>query len=244
MPKPPTKSRIPLSGAVSYISVPSTLPSSNSLTNITPYGYTNMISMYIMFLLIGIIITILYFTVFNTQNINISSINNSDASPPTHVHPIDPLHNLYLPPHKSPGWFQKICNSPYQTLTSVAHCNKDHEIRAGVPINIHTRRTGSTEYTQVGILTGNDLAGVPTITVLMGRQSPNSTYKWQYYTIFNNAGNIPVKLPVVSSGKQCSEQYGCDELQTGDSVSVQGYSSDFSVTIYKNSEPSYIPYVL
>lgn len=114
------------------------------------------------------------------------------------------------------------------------------EVRGSIPINMETHGTGM-DYTQVGILTkskGNE----PLILPLMGRKPMTGRDKWQYYTV-SNTGFMNTKLPVSLNGKSCTGEYGCDILNNGDNVYVEGYDSTFRVTIYENSQFRYIPYL-
>ena len=84
------------------------------------------------------------------------------------------------------------------------------------------------EYSQVGILTAKpDL-----ILLLMGRYMGRD--KWQYYTI-SNTGNINTKLPIKVNGRSCMNEYGCNVLNNGDVVFVEGYNHTFIVTLYENN---------
>ena len=112
--------------------------------------------------------------------------------------------------------------------------------RGGIPINMETRGTGM-DYSQIGILTRNQ-GQEPMILPLMGRQPMTGRDKWQYYTI-SNTGNMNTKLPVSLNGKSCTGEYGCDILNNGDTVYVEGYNNTFRVTIYENSLFRYIPYL-
>jgi hypothetical protein len=49
-------------------------------------------------------------------------------------------------------------------------------------------------------------------------------------------------LPVQVKGKKCSSEYGCDEINNGDEVYVEGYSKTYKATIYDNGLFSYIPF--
>ena len=111
-------------------------------------------------------------------------------------------------------------------------------VRAGIPVNIETRGL-SQDYTQMGILTRekDDL-----ILTLMGRRLISGLDKWQYYTI-SNTGNMNTKLPIKVRGRNCSGEYGCDCLMSGDIVYVEGYKDTFKATIYDNGSFSYIPYI-
>lgn len=109
----------------------------------------------------------------------------------------------------------------------------------GVPINISTRGI-QTDYTQLGILTRNK--GETLILPLMGRKLLAGVDKWAYYTI-SNTGFLNTKLPITVNGRNCSGEYGCDAISSGDTVFVQGYEETFKATVYDNSRFSYIPYL-
>ena len=131
--------------------------------------------------------------------------------------------DIYLNPYAAPlrdGW---PCGQPSPP---------------GVPINIRTRGV-DVAYRQVGILTqqgGKDL-----ILPLMGRPLEPRRDKWNFYTMAGNQAQV--KLPVKSNGRNCTSEYGCDDLTTGDQVSVEGYSGAFKVTMYENEAPRYLPCV-
>jgi hypothetical protein len=110
----------------------------------------------------------------------------------------------------------------------------------GIPINIETRGL-SMDYTQLGILT-KQKGTEPLILPLMGRRLVSGLDKWQYYTI-SNTGNMNTKLPISLKGRSCSGEYGCDVINNGDMVYVEGYNDVFSVTIYENSRFNYIPFI-
>jgi len=52
-----------------------------------------------------------------------------------------------------------------------------------------------------------------------------------------------VKLPISKNGRSCTNEYGCDNLSNGDTVYVEGYNDAFTVTLYDDYLPRYIPYV-
>jgi len=112
-------------------------------------------------------------------------------------------------------------------------------ITRGIPINIETRGL-SQDYSQMGILTRTN--GTDMILPLMGRRLISGLDKWQYYTI-SNTGNMNTKLPVSLKGKSCSGEYGCDIINNGDTVYVEGYNDTFNATVYENSRFNYIPYL-
>jgi hypothetical protein len=70
-------------------------------------------------------------------------------------------------------------------------------------------------YQQVGLLEGGS-GMIP----LFGRPSPNSSNRWEYYTM-----NSGLKLPVSIGKKTCNSDTGCPELLSGskgESVDVLG----------------------
>jgi hypothetical protein len=111
----------------------------------------------------------------------------------------------------------------------------------GIPVNVQTRGTNMA-YQQVGILTRSVNNGQDMILPLMGRRLMTGRDKWQYYTI-SNTGNMNTKLPVSLNGKSCTGEYGCDDINNGDNVFVEGYNDTFRVTMYENSLFNYIPYL-
>ena len=139
----------------------------------------------------------------------------------------DSFNDPYAPPLKKDGYI-------YPTNSG--------DVR-GIPVNIETRGTGMS-YQQVGILTpvgGNNTGDL--ILPLMGRKLMNGRDKWQYYTMANGASTIHTKLPVSVNGKSCTGEYGCNDIQNGDTVYVEGYNTVFTATIYENGTFSYIPYI-
>jgi len=143
---------------------------------------------------------------------------------------LDPINDPYMPPLKKDGYY---------------HPSDSSDIRGqpdprGIPINIRSRGLNS-DYSQIGILTrssSNDNMILP----LMGRRNMAGRDKWQYYTM-TNTGNLNTKLPISVSGKNCTSEYGCDEINNGDTIYVEGYRDTFTATIYETGTFSYIPYI-
>ena len=129
-------------------------------------------------------------------------------------------------------------NDPYKPpLKNNMYHPKDSSDVRGIPVNIETRGMPS-NYGQVGILTrtnGNEM-----ILPLMGRRTMSGRDKWEYYTI-SGSGNLNTRLPISVNGKNCSGEYGCDEVYDGDVVYVEGYNDTFRATIYENNSLRYIP---
>jgi len=107
-----------------------------------------------------------------------------------------------------------------------------------IPVNIESRGL-STGYQQVGILTRLN-SSTDMILPLMGRRNMAGRDKWQYYTM-SNTGNISTKLPVSQNGKSCTSEYGCDSINNGDMVYVEGYNDSFKATVYETSTFRYLP---
>jgi len=193
-----------------------------------------------MTLFVLFVIAILLWYIFYTQ---ISKNNTTQmktpniivVSPPTNsasISPLatistrnDPFNDPYSPPMKSDG----------------IYFPRDSGDVRGIPINVQTRATNM-NYQQVGILTRSVNNGQDMILPLMGRRLMTGRDKWQYYTI-SNTGNMNTKLPVSLNGKSCTGEYGCDDINNGDNVYVEGYNDTFRVTMYENSLFNYIPYL-
>lgn len=136
--------------------------------------------------------------------------------------PDDVLMNPYQPPLRDDRVFNNIRGGDPR----------------GMPINVPTQSVDTT-YRQVGILTR--INGPETILPLMGRPLFTNRDKWNFYTMSDK--NNMIKLPVVNRNKSCTGEYGCDNLQNGDTVYVEGYNDAFKVTSYDNNQMRYIPYV-
>ena len=108
----------------------------------------------------------------------------------------------------------------------------------GIPINIQTQGV-DVQYRQVGLLTR--VGGPETILPLMGRPLIPARDKWNFYTMASNQAQV--KLPVRVQKRDCTSEYGCDDLSSGDLVAVEGYDAMFRVRMYENSAPRYIPYL-
>jgi hypothetical protein len=83
------------------------------------------------------------------------------------------------------------------------------------------------DYQQVGVL--NDGSGM---LPLFGRPSPNSSNRWEYYTMNGN-----LKLPISFGGKTCNTDTGCNEMLSGngDNVDVLGMGK-FKSFIYDTKQ--------
>jgi hypothetical protein len=111
-----------------------------------------------------------------------------------------------------------------------------------VPINVSTNISAvDTTYRQLGILTPLNGTNKDNILPLMGRPLYTSRQKYQYYTISNQHNNV--KLPVSVKGKSGTNEYGVDQVFTGDTVYIEGYNDAFKVTTYDTETIKYLPYL-
>lgn len=111
-----------------------------------------------------------------------------------------------------------------------------------VPINIPTRGEAS-GYQQVGLLIQSDGEGNNQVKLpLFGQQIYPRSREWNYYT--NSDGYQSVKLGINSQGRNSMDRHGIPELYDGNSVSIDGYDSQFNVKLYKLDNPRYIPNVI
>ena len=113
----------------------------------------------------------------------------------------------------------------------------------GVGINVPTRSVDTT-YRQVGILTRSGGAGgahgsQETILPLIGRPLFTNRDKWQFYTLSDK--NNAIKLPVIVNGKSGTNEYGCNNVSSGDMVYVEGYNDAFRATAYDSASLRYLP---
>lgn len=135
----------------------------------------------------------------------------------------DTFNDPYAPPLKNDGLYFPSDNHGSASIIAVLQ-----------------PRSFNPEYTQIGILTRDN--GTDMILPLMGRRTMNGRGKYQYYTI-SNTGTINTKLPIKVRGRSCTNEYGCDEIMSGDTVYVEGYKETFQTTVYENSTLAYIPYL-
>lgn len=142
-----------------------------------------------------------------------SGSKNDNASTPHHSHHIETV--------------------PSQNV----HCLHGPILKPRIPINIPTRGECD-NYRQIGVLTNNDNSK---ILPLFGRQIWRGSSKWHYSTQTDKF--VSVFLPVVKDGRNCSSEYGCDEICDDDLVDVPQLNEKFKVTIYNTDGPRYIPFL-
>lgn len=88
------------------------------------------------------------------------------------------------------------------------------------------------KYTQTGIITSNENDKEPIILPLFSRKVYGRSDRFQYYTMTDK--HHMVHLPLQFRNRECEERIGCEELYTGDKITVTSYENrEFTVTIYK-----------
>lgn len=145
--------------------------------------------------------------------------------------PKDVLLDPYAAPYRDERYF--VQNVPINTVPINA-----------VPINVSTNigaTPADTSYRQMGIMTPLNGASKDNILPLMGRPLFTNRDKWQYYTISNQHNNV--KLPVSFKGRSALNDYGVDQIFSGDTVYVEGYNDAFKVTVYENDTIKYLPFL-
>jgi hypothetical protein len=136
---------------------------------------------------------------------------------------------------------QDVFNDPYNPplKDNMYMQPRDSSDVRGIPVNVETRGL-PTSYQQIGILNRTNDMSSDMILPLMGKRTMSGRDKWQYYTI-SGSGNLNTRLPVSLNGKNCTGEYGCDEISNGDIIYVEGYNDTFRATIYENNTFQYIP---
>jgi hypothetical protein len=160
--------------------------------------------------------------------------------------------------HPTSGWFGGFLPSwPYNNLQKDVLLNpyaapyKDERYFVPevtyippnkVPINVSTNIGAvETTYRQMGIITPLNGSSKDNILPLMGRPLFTNRDKWQYYTISNQHNNV--KLPISFKGRSALNDYGVDQIFSGDTVYVEGYNDAFKTTIYENDTIKYLPFL-
>lgn len=160
---------------------------------------------------------------------------------------IEKRHN----PHHAPRQvIQAVPNYPYNNLTPDVLMDpyipplrdERYFVPRRMPINVSTNPGAvDTNYRQMGLLTPlHKTSKKDKILPLMGRPLFVNRDKWQYYTMSDQ--NNSVKLPIIRNGRSCTNEYGCDQLYSGDNVYVEGYNEAFKITMYENNNIQYLPF--
>ena len=98
-------------------------------------------------------------------------------------------------------------------------------------------RSEPSAYQQVGALIEETTEGSRRMLPLYGSRSTYNSNRWNYYA--NTDGFQSVKLPVIYKGKNCQDEFGCDEIYDNEQLNVQGFDFPYKATIYKVDRPRY-----
>jgi hypothetical protein len=185
-------------------------------------------TLFIIFLMVFLVVIFFYISynkhanVKDTHNITINNKETNDRPMIPPMIPSWPYTNLPI---------NDVLLNPYSPPLS--------DERYLVPINMPTN-IGSVNatYRQMGILTPFNKLSEDKILQLMGRPLFANRDKWQYYTISNQHNNV--KLPIIFKKKNGLNDYGVDQIYTGDIVYVEGYKQSFRATIYENDTIRYL----
>jgi hypothetical protein len=95
-------------------------------------------------------------------------------------------------------------------------------------------------YQQFGVLISTEkrASGEQVLLPLIGRQTYPGSSRYHYYTSTN--GYHPMKLPVSHRNRTCNDRTGCEEIFSGNVISVPGYDYDFKADIYPSPDFNYI----
>lgn len=196
------------------------------------------ITMVYIIILVGVLFVVLYYSSSRsnrsnktnsmslTSNTNTNTMNESNSIFPRANYGYSNVKNdVLLNPYEAPMRDNRL----FPSLNSSS---------LKMPINISTQSI-DTDYRQVGILTRID-GSKEMILPLMGRPLITHRDKWNFYTI---AENNMIKIPIYNKGNDCTSSLGCNDLYSGDIIKIEGYNSDFKVTLYENNVLKYIPYI-
>jgi hypothetical protein len=113
-------------------------------------------------------------------------------------------------------------------------------VPVGVPVRVPVREVRSPEYRgppikkykpghfqQIGILTNETGETLP----LYGREVRNRRDRYHYHT--TTQGDQVYPIPVSIDGRECTEDIGCPELYGGETVTVFGKDTPFTVKTYR-----------
>jgi hypothetical protein len=196
---------------------------------------------YTLLFLTFVIFVILYFMYIKYNiNLNKNSYNNNNYNNNNSYNEKHRFYNYDNLPTLGNGYNNKehdVLLNPYSApIRDDRVYNNSNYGGPRVAINVPTQSI-NTSYRQIGILTR--VNGSETILPLLGRPLFTNRDKWNFYTM--NDKNGMIKLPVRFKNKSCTSSQGCDNLYSGDTVYVEGYSDTFRVTIYDNNTLEYIP---
>lgn len=104
---------------------------------------------------------------------------------------------------------------------------------ASIPVNIPTRGLPES-FQSIGVITVNDK-----VLPLYGRRTTGGSDRWNYYTRTDTYN--PVPLPISFKKRNCMDQVGCNEIDSGEQVRIDGMNVEGKTELYKMDGPKYIP---
>lgn len=152
--------------------------------------------------------------------------HHSTPTPPTSAPPTSSP--IPAPPNPAP-----IPAPPNPAPTPVPPTQNGQPVVVLPAWDMQTRQP--TQVTQVGMLTeivedGSGSKPEHPVLPLYGKQVYQGSNKWYYYT--STDGYHMMHIPVVYKNKDCTNEYGCDEIFDGDEVFVESYDSYYRVKLY------------
>ena len=175
-------------------------------------------------LLILCILFIYHFVLINTKYYNKENNNDNKSNKKDNTHDYDNTGYHH-------GNNRTICNKVDIQSSIVPRRIELHN--SNMNINPHSKpdyniaMQGS--YQQVGTLSSFDTLNNPIILPLFGRRLNRN--KWEYYT--STEHNNQIRIGLNYNNKACDEEYGCDEISSGEEVEVPTYSKSFIVKLYR-----------
>jgi hypothetical protein len=196
--------------------------------------------------LLFIILFVLMFFIYMNTNKNIIVKDKDYIKVDTSARQTDSLFSRFLPSWPYTNLPKDVLLNPYDApyRDERYFIEQPLQVRGAVPINVSTNIGATptdTSYRQMGIMTPLNGASKDNILPLMGRPLFTNRDKWQYYTISNQHNNV--KLPISFKGKSALNDYGVDQIFSGDTVYVEGYGDAFKVTVYENDTIRYLPFL-
>ena len=170
-------------------------------------------------LLILCILFIYHFVLINTKYY--SKDNNNDNT----------INHDTTDNHHDNGNNKTICNKVDTQSSIVPRRIELHN--SNMNINPHSKPDYNVamqgNYQQLGTLSSFDKLNNPIILPLFGRRLNRN--KWEYYT--STEHNNQIRIGLNYNNKACDEEYGCDEISSGEEVEVPTYSKSFIVKLYR-----------
>ena len=210
-------------------------------------SFTTIVCVLGMCFMMGLVI----YLIWKNNTMNVVKENMNDAGNPNKLDLNIRIRNddPNIPNHNLISYPELVVDKAYERLANpLLPPERSYEMAYGVPVNIPSRGYAG-GYQQLGHLYKTDVANPdnqignnsePTILPLFGRPLYNGSRRWTYYTSTDKINMI--KLPLTVGGRKCDQDYGCDEIYTGDMIEIPPYNGKFKVEIYDYDKPRYIPY--